>query len=77
MKALLIAAALAVATPAVAADGYHKATSFEQAQAYCELAANSLPEPRWSGVLGATIGSAVVHAKNYERCMTLKGYAPD
>ena len=57
------------------AAGYHKANGFEQVQAYCELAANGLPQPQWHSVIGVTIGSIVVHAKNYEHCMTVMGYA--
>ena len=69
-----IAAAIAAATPALADDGYHKASAFEQVKAYCELAANGLPQPQWHSVIGVTIGSIVVHAKNYEHCMTVMGY---
>ena len=72
-------AAIAFSAPAVnhahAAAGYHKANGFEQVQAYCELAANGLPQPQWHSVIGVTIGSIVVHAKNYEHCMTVMGYA--
>ena len=40
MKTVLIAAALAVGVTAAHADGYHKASGFEQTKAYCELVAN-------------------------------------
>jgi hypothetical protein len=87
MRTLLIAAAIAAATPALAADGYHKASAFEQVKAYCELIANGLqPSPGFvmgsqefvaGHAIGSAIGGLVVHAQNYDHCMTLKGYAHD
>jgi hypothetical protein len=72
---LIIATALVATTTAVNADGYRAATKFEQVKAECELIANGLPEPRWNTAIGAAIGGLVVHAKNYDNCMVLHGYA--
>jgi hypothetical protein len=65
--------------------GYHQASGFEQVKAQCELIANGLqPSPGFvmgspEFVAGASIGSGIggliVHARNYDNCMTLKGYA--
>jgi hypothetical protein len=65
--------------------GYHQASGFEMVKAQCELVANGLqPSPGFvmgsqEYVAGAAIGSAIgglmVHAQNYDHCMTLKGYA--
>jgi hypothetical protein len=65
--------------------GYHRASGFEQVKAQCELVANGLqPSPGFvmgspEFVAGASIGSGIggliVHARNYDNCMTLKGYA--
>jgi hypothetical protein len=66
------------------ADGYHKASGFEQAKAYCELMADSMRTGNLAFgspafVAGASIGGAIRgaidHANHYDACMTLKGYA--
>lgn len=65
--------------------GYHQASGFEMVKAQCELVANGLqPSPGFvmgsqAFVAGASIGSGIggliVHARNYDNCMTLHGYA--
>jgi hypothetical protein len=85
MKTVLIAAALVVGVTAAHADGYHKASGFEQTKAYCELVANGLQtsggfvmgSPAFVGgaMLGSAIGGAIRHAQNYDSRMVLKGYA--
>jgi hypothetical protein len=67
------------------ADGYHRASGYEQVKAECELVANGLqPSPGFvigsreyvaGAAVGSAIGGLIVHAKNYQNCMTLKGYA--
>jgi hypothetical protein len=85
MKTVLIAAALVVGVTAAHADGYHKASGFEQTKAYCELMANQLQpgggfvmgSPAFVGgaMIGSAIRSQITHAQNYDNCMVLKGYA--
>jgi hypothetical protein len=79
MKTVLLAAALVAGVTAAHADGYHKASGFEQTKAYCELMANQLQPGYFAfGVgpmLGAAIRSQITHAQNYDNCMVLKGYA--
>ena len=67
------------------ADGYHRASGYEQVKAECELVANGLqPSPGFvigsreyvaGAAIGSAIGGLIVHAQNYQNCMTLKGYA--
>jgi hypothetical protein len=67
------------------ADGYHRASGYEQVKAECELVANGLqPSPGFfigsqeavaGHAIGSAIGGLIVHAQNYDHCMTLKGYA--
>jgi hypothetical protein len=66
------------------AEGYRRASGFDQVKAECELVANGLqPSPGFvmgseqfvaMHNLGAGIGGLIVHARNYEHCMTLLGY---
>ena len=83
-KTLVALVALVLAAPANA-EGYRKATAFEQVKAQCELIANGL-QPSGGFVMGnqqfvagAMIGSAIGgmirHAQNYDNCMVLHGYA--
>jgi hypothetical protein len=70
-KTLIVSTvALACATGATLADGYHAASKFERAKAYCEIAA---------GVSGD--GDPTRRAEDvkhdYDLCMTLHGYAKD
>jgi hypothetical protein len=67
-KTLLAAALISAAAPAIAED-YHRATALEQAKAYCEVFANQVQTP------AGLIAGYAIHAKNYDSCMVLKGYA--
>ena len=65
--------------------GYHQASGFEMVKAQCELVANGLqPSPGFvmgsseivaGPAIGSAIGGLIVHAQNYDHCMTLHGYA--
>ena len=65
--------------------GYHQASGFEMVKAECELIANGLqPSPGFvigssevvaGHAIGSAIGGLIVHAQNYDHCMTLHGYA--
>jgi hypothetical protein len=65
--------------------GYHQASGFEMVKAQCELVANGLqPSPGFvmgsqeyvaGAAIGSAIGGLIVHAQNYDHCMTLHGYA--
>jgi hypothetical protein len=67
-----------------AADGYHRATGYEQTKAACELFADSQPRPGFfvagnQNFVGAStfaygVGSLIRHARSYDQCMTLHGY---
>jgi hypothetical protein len=67
------------------ADGYRAATTLEQVKAQCELVADGMvqPEdpyygdPKYAGfsTFGSAIGGAIRHARDYDNCMTLHGYA--
>ena len=79
MNRILTTAALALALGAVASShanaqsqgglDYHKATGFEQTKATCEFFADSLRGPGNMPYWGAQ------HARAYDQCMTLQGYA--
>jgi hypothetical protein len=88
MKIALLAAVLVstlAGMPQAYADGYHKASGFEQTKAYCELVANGLqpgggfaigsPAFVAGAAIGGAIRGAIVHAQNFDNCMVLKGYA--
>jgi hypothetical protein len=68
MRKLILAAIMLGATAAHAED-YHKATTFEQTKAACEFFADSLRGPGNMPYWGAQ------HARAYDQCMTLHGYA--
>jgi hypothetical protein len=67
-----------------AAEGYRRASGFDQVKAQCELVANQMPRPGYfvmgsptfvgASSLGYGIGSMIRHAQDYEHCMTLHGY---
>jgi hypothetical protein len=78
MNRIFATAALALALGAVASHAnaqsyggsdYHKATTFEQTKAACEFFADSLRGPGNMPYWGAQ------HARAYDQCMTLHGYA--
>jgi hypothetical protein len=83
--ALIIAAAFVVVATAANAGGYRAATKFEQVKAQCELVADSMAQPdspyygdpRYAGFasFGDAIGGAIRHAKDYDMCMVLHGFA--
>lgn len=83
--ALVMIAPIGNAHAAPGDGGYHQASGFEQVKAECELVANGLqPSPGFAigsaefvagHEIGATIGGLIVHARNYDNCMTLHGYA--
>jgi hypothetical protein len=58
------------AAPAIADEAYHRSTGLEQAKAYCEVFANGA-QPNDAGLIAAYM----IHARNYDSCMVLKGYA--
>jgi hypothetical protein len=74
-----------VATAQPGDGGYHQASGFEMVKAQCELVANGLqPSPGFvmgsqafvtGAAIGSGIGGLIVHARNYDNCMTLHGYA--
>jgi hypothetical protein len=88
MKAALIVAVAFVAIATAAnADGYRAATQLEQVKAACELAADGMVQPdspyygdpRYAGFasFGNAVGGAIRHARDYDNCMVLHGFAKD
>ena len=81
----IVAAAFVVITTAANADGYRAATQLEQVKAQCELVADGMVQPdspyygdpRYAGFasFGSAIGGAIQHAKHYDMCMILHGFA--
>jgi hypothetical protein len=77
------AAALVIAAPignAHAEEGYHRATGFEQVKAACELMADGAGAGSFAFgnagfMLGVGIRRSIDHARAYDNCMVLKGYA--
>ena len=78
LKTLLLAAALLACAAQAHADGYRRASPFEQAKAQCELfadqAQNDDDHHVYLGVLGSLMREASRHAGSYEQCMVLKGF---
>ena len=71
MKKLLLAACAALALGAVDANAqsdYHKASPLEQAKAACEIYADTYRGTQ-------TMPWGAQHARAYDLCMTLRGYA--
>jgi hypothetical protein len=85
--ALIVAGALVVITTAANADGYRAATQLEQVKAQCELVADGMVQPdspyygdpRYAGFasFGNAVGGAIRHARDYDNCMVLHGFAKD
>jgi hypothetical protein len=86
MKTILtVGAMIALTTAANAADGYRRATPFEQVKARCELTADALrdgggfafgsPEFVAGQQIGRGLGSLMKHARDYDNCMVLHGFA--
>jgi hypothetical protein len=67
------------------ADGYRAATPLEQVKAQCELVADGMVQPadpyygdpKYAGfsTFGSAIGGAIRHARDYDNCMVLHGFA--
>jgi hypothetical protein len=65
--------------------GYHAASKFEQVKAACELTADGLRDGMGiiigsdqmvaATTFGRGLGSLIKHARDYDSCMTLHGYA--
>jgi hypothetical protein len=64
----LILAAVMVGAAAAHAEDYHKATALEQAKAACEIYADTYKGAN-------TMPWGAQHARAYDSCMTLRGYA--
>ena len=85
--ALIVAAAFVVITTAANADGYRAATQLEQVKAQCELVADGMVQPdspyygdpKYAGfsTFGSAVGGAIRHARDYDNCMVLHGFAKD
>jgi hypothetical protein len=85
VAALIVIAPIGTAHAAPGDGGYHRASGFEQVKAQCELVANGLqPSPGFvmgspefvaRASIGHGIGGLIVHAQNYDNCMTLHGFA--
>jgi hypothetical protein len=83
--ALIVAAAFVVIATAANADGYRPATQLEQVKAQCELVADGMVQPdspyygdpRYAGFasFGNAVGGAIRHARDYDNCMVLHGFA--
>ena len=83
--ALIVAAAFVVITTAANADGYCPATQLEQVKAQRELVADGMVrpdspyygDPRYAGFasFGNAVGGVVRHARDYDNCMVLHGFA--
>jgi hypothetical protein len=85
MRTLLLATVAILSISAANADGYRKATGFEQVKAKCELVADGMVQPddpyygdpKYAGfsTFGSAIGGAIRHARDYDNCMVLHGFA--
>jgi hypothetical protein len=88
MRTLIIATLAAMLLSGGAhADGYRAATTLEQVKAKCELVADGMVQPddpyygdpKYAGfsTFGSAIGGAIRHARDYDNCMVLHGFAKD
>jgi hypothetical protein len=83
--ALIVAAAFVVIATAANADDYRAATILEQVKAQCELVADGMVQPdspyygdpKYAGLatFGNAVGGAIRHARDYDNCMVLHGFA--